>query len=142
MAEAKANKVTKKRQLKKAETVRERSERSVTPKKRRVTQGVSAASKPFRAIGSFIVKVLRPFAFLLVPFKTKPARLVGRVLASILLFRYIRESWRELRQVEWPTARQTIRLTTAVFVFSILFGSIIAVTDYGLDKVFKKVFID
>ncbi|QQS70139.1 preprotein translocase subunit SecE [Candidatus Saccharibacteria bacterium] len=54
---------------------------------------------------------------------------------------YIRASWKELRGVTWPTFRDSVRLTTAVIIFSILFGLMIAVVDYGLDKVFKELFV-
>lgn len=143
MAEAEKQKSVKKRQLKKVETVRQRSERPDEAKKpRRVKKTAGVVSRPFKAIGRIIAFIARPFAFLLIPFKTRPARFVGRIIASILLFKFIRESWHELRQVQWPNARETTRLTIAVFVFSLIFGTIIAITDYGLDKVFRKVFID
>lgn len=143
MAEA-DKKSAKKRQLKKVETVRERASRSDTaqPKRRKVTKAVSKVSIPFRMLWRVIRFIARPFAFLLIPFKTKPARFIGRILSKILLFTFFRESWRELRQVTWPSARETTRLTMAVFVFSLVFGTIIAVTDYGLGKVFKAIFID
>jgi preprotein translocase SecE subunit len=79
---------------------------------------------------------------LLAPFKTRPARFVGRVLAKILFLNYIRNSWRELRQVSWPKRRETIKLTAAVFVFATAFALLIAVVDYGLDKVFKLLLLE
>ncbi len=66
-----------------------------------------------------------------------PFRLLWRVLGLT----YIRASWKELRGVTWPTFRDSVRLTTAVIIFSILFGLMIAVVDYGLDKVFKELFV-
>lgn len=60
-----------------------------------------------------------------------------RFLGRILGLKYIRESWRELRQVTWPTFRESRRLTTAVINFSVIFGLLIAVVDFGLDKIFK-----
>lgn len=142
MAE-KSAKPAKKRQLKKVETVRERVERAGTaPKQRRVKTTASKASRPFRVIGKALAKLLRPLAFILKPFKTRPARFIGRLLASILLLKFFRASWDEVRKVEWPDMRTTLRLTMAVFVFSILFGALIAITDFGLDKIFRKVFID
>lgn len=135
----------KKRQLKKTETVRQRAERvsnEPTSKKRRLKSTAGKAVTPFKAVGRALARIFRPFAFLLKPFKTKPARKIGRFLASVLLLRFIRDSWKELRLVKWPTARETVRLTMAVFIFSILFGILIAITDYGLDKIFRKVFIE
>jgi preprotein translocase SecE subunit len=141
MAEAKSGK---KRQLKRVETVRQRAERGkdTQPKRRHVKRAAGKLTTPFRALWRGICVIARPFAFVLIPFKTRPARFVGRIIAAVLLLKFIRESWAEIRQVKWPTARETVRLTMAVFIFSIIFGAIIAVTDFGLDKIFKKVFID
>lgn len=132
----------KKRQLKKAETVRQRAEKAGVEKKpRRVTRAGKAAAKPVKKLGSFIVRLLRPFRFLLWPFKTRPARFVGRILKKVLLLNYFRESWRELRMVTWPNRRQTIKLTFAVFVFAIFFSVMIGLVDYGLDKLFKQLIL-
>ncbi len=82
-----------------------------------------------------------------------PLRQLGKALTSlgrfrvlrwtgaILLPRYFRHSWRELRLVTWPNRRQSIRLTSAVIIFSIVFGVIIAGVDFGLDKLFKHVIL-
>ncbi len=143
-----ADKTTKgsnpKRQLKKTETVRQRSDRTATiaPKKRRISKSARKVAKPLKFVYKKVAKILSPLAFVLVPFKTKPARKIGRILAAILLLRFFRDSWTELRQVQWPNARETTRLSMAVFVFSIAFGTIVAITDYGLGKIFKKLFID
>jgi preprotein translocase SecE subunit len=137
-----AEKSAKKRQLKKVETVRQRAERSDLPKKRHVKATAGKAGRPFKAVGRAIARISKPFAFVVKPFKTRPLRFVGRILMAVLGLRYIRNAWTEVRQVQWPSARETYRMTVAVFVFSVVFGAIVAVTDYGLDKVFRKVFID
>jgi len=54
---------------------------------------------------------------------------------------YFRNSWRELRLVTWPGRRETWKLTFAVFLFAIIFGVVISITDYGLDKLFRKVLL-
>lgn len=134
----------KKRQLKKTETVRERAVRTSNEpvKQRKIKRAGATAATPIKLVGRGIGKVFRPLGFLLKPFRTRPVRFVGRVLASVLLLRFFRDAWKELRQVQWPNARETARLTMAVFVFSVLFGVLIASVDYGLGKVFRKVFID
>jgi preprotein translocase SecE subunit len=144
IGEIMAEKAKKNRQLKKTETVRERAGRTTNgpQKPRKMRRASSAIITPFKAVWRIAAKALRPLAFLLTPFKTRPMRFIGRVIASILLFRFFRDAWKELRQVQWPNARETVRLSIAVFVFSILFGILIATVDYGLDKVFRKVFID
>lgn len=134
---------TKKRQLKKpVESVRERAAKAAEPKQpRRIHKVRSQTSKPFKAIAKVLKTIFAPFSFVLKPFKTKPLRAVGRFLATVLLLRYVRNSWRELRQVDWPNRRTTWQLTAAVFIFALFFGVIIALSDYGLDKVFKKLII-
>jgi preprotein translocase SecE subunit len=65
---------------------------------------------------------------------------VGRTLARILGFlvpRYFINSWREVRQVTWPGRRETWRLTSAVFIFAIIFGALVAGVDKVLDIIFK-----
>jgi len=71
-------------------------------------------------------------------FNLKAVRFVGRILG----LSYIRTSWGELRQVTWPTFRESRRLTTAVIIFSVIFGALIAVVDYGLDKLFKQILLN
>ena len=64
-----------------------------------------------------------------------------RIIGAILLPRYFRNSWKELRQVTWPNGRESRRLTIAVVLFATVFGLVIALVDYGLDKVFKQVLL-
>lgn len=131
-----------KRQVKPA-TLREKAIESANkkPKTRKVRGAVSVASRPFVWVGRLVARILRPFAFVLIPFKTRPVRAVGRFLASVLLLKYFRNSWKELKLVEWPDARQTFQLTVAVFIFAVFFGAIISVVDFGLDKAFQKLII-
>lgn len=65
-------------------------------------------------------------------------RPVGKLLNK-LAPRYFVNAWRELRQVTWPNRRETWRLTLAVFVFSVVFGALVAGVDKGLDEIFKNV---
>lgn len=124
-----------------AETVREKAvraqEQAVTPvtptKKRRAGKVFGAPLRvlawlghkpPLRQIGHG----LRWF------FTTRIMRFIGRILGV----NYLRESWRELRLVSWPSRRQSRQLTVAVIVFSVIFGGLIALVDIGLDKLFKQ----
>lgn len=56
--------------------------------------------------------------------------------------KFFKLAWQELRQVVWPSRRETIKLTLAVFAFSFVFGIVIALTDYGLDKLFRKLILE
>lgn len=118
--------------------------RKLPTKKGKVVKAKSPrgiAGKVFRPIGQFIKRIARPFRFLLTPFRTRPARFIGRILSKVLLINYFRDSWRELKQVTWPGRRETLQLTFAVFAFALSFGLLIAVVDFGLDKLFKEVLL-
>ena len=133
-----------KRILKKSSpTVRERSNQYSTnaPKKQRVRNTARKITKLIRFLGKIIAKIFRPFRFILRPFKTRPVRFIGRIIAKILFIKYFVESWRELKQVTWPGRRETLQLTFAVFVFAIVFGLMITVVDYGLNKLFEKILL-
>lgn len=137
------DKPKKKRIVKKSETVRQKREKAsqVKPKQRRVRQTVSKANKPAKSVGRFISRIFKPFGFLLRPFKTKPFRAVGRFLYKFLGIGYFINSWKELKQVEWPSRRDTIKLTFAVFVFAIAIAGFVAILDFGLEKVFRQLLI-
>lgn len=70
-------------------------------------------------------------------FLLRPVRFIGRILG----LGYFRSSFQELKEVTWPTWHESRRLTTAVILFSIVFGVLIAVVDYGLDKLFKQLLL-
>lgn len=101
----------------------------------------SRISKFYSSIKRLLGKILSPFSFLLKPFQTKFFKTIWRFLRKILLIDYISSSWTEVRKVEWPNRKETIKLTSAVFIFAIAFGIFVAVIDYGLDKLFKEVIL-
>lgn len=72
-----------------------------------------------------------------------PDNKVGRFLNKRRHFmpRYFSDAWGELKQVTWPTRKETWKLTLAVFMFAIIFGLLVALVDFGLDKLFKKVIL-
>ncbi len=86
-------------------------------------------------------KAIKPAKFAARPFKAKPFRFIGKIISKILFLGYLQASWQELRKVTWPGRRETAQLTIAVFAFAIGFGLLIAVVDYGLDKLFKEVLL-
>lgn len=70
-------------------------------------------------------------------FRLRVIRFIGRLLG----LKFIRDSFREIRQVTWLTWRESRRLTTAVILFAVVFGALIALVDFGLDKLFKQVIL-
>lgn len=129
------------RRVKKVETVRERAARTPVQTQKRSRRVAAKAASPFKAFGRFLGHVLRPLRFLLWPFKTKPMRLLGRILSSILFLRFFRSAWKEVRTVTWPDRRQTWNLTFAVFMFALVFGLIISLVDLGLNKIFRALLL-
>ncbi|HKR81879.1 MAG TPA: preprotein translocase subunit SecE [Candidatus Saccharimonadales bacterium] len=119
----------KRRLLKPTETVREvAAKQEVSASKpRRLTKTRRVGTAPFRGI-AWIFRQLGKF---------KPFRIIGYILVPP----YFRNSWRELRMTTWPTLKQSRQLTTAVMLFAIVFGVLVAGADYGLDKLFKQVLI-
>lgn len=98
------------------ESVRERAEKqakSAKPAKRRVRASAKKVIKPLR--------FLRFFKYIIPP--------------------YFRNSWRELKQVTWPDRKQTWQLTSTVFIFAIIFSLVIGITDFGLEKIFRRILI-
>lgn len=69
--------------------------------------------------------------------RLKGVRFIGRMLG----FGYIRESFKELKLVTWPTFHESMHLTGAVMLFSVIFGILIAIVDFGLDKLFREVLL-
>ena len=132
MADQKPNK----RRLRPAETVRERAEKATqhVPKQRRLRRAQGAVAKPLKGVSNFGRREY---------YLPLPENRLGRFLNKRrhIFPSYFRNSWRELRLVTWPSRRETWKLTFAVISFAVVFGIIIAVTDYGLDKLFRKVLL-
>ena len=54
----------------------------------------------------------------------------------VYLWRYLRDSWRELRQVRWPNAKATWKMVLAVFIYTAIF----MITIFLLDLFFTWLF--
>lgn len=127
----------KKRIIKKSESVRERAAKKAedsgkTTKARRV---VRSASKPLSGASKAGRKEFHPIKL--------PDNKLGALLGKRVRFvpKYFRNAWQEIKLVEWPTARETSKLTFAVIVFALAFGLIVYVVDKGLDKVFRELLL-
>ncbi|MBQ3261076.1 preprotein translocase subunit SecE [Candidatus Saccharibacteria bacterium] len=53
--------------------------------------------------------------------------------------RYLRDSWRELRQVRWPSRKLTWKMVLAVLVYTVLFGALLVVFDILFDFIFSLI---
>ena len=126
----------KRRKVKNPETFRERAIKATTeddkPKKR--TKVRLGAGKLFRPLKNALHAAAN-----FPPFKPlrKPLRIIGLIIFPV----YFRRSWQELKLVTWPGLKQSLRLTWAVLLFAIIFGTAVALVDYGLDAVFKRILL-
>lgn len=132
MAEAK-----KKRVLKKTETVREKATKTsvAVPKTRRLHKATAQVKRPLSAAKRIGGKEYHPVKL--------PDNKVGRFMTKNrrVTPTFFSEAWAEVRQVQWPNRKETTKLTLAVFIFAISFGALIAVVDYGLDKIFHDLLL-
>lgn len=139
MAEAKKSS-KKKRLVKNPETFRQK-----------VVKAAEGNDRPSRKenatslVKQFFVIIFRPLAKLLKkvgslkifrPLK-KPLNILGKIIFPV----YVRNSFKELKYVTWPTWRESIRLTVAVLIFAVIFAAIVAALDYGLDKLFRGILL-
>ncbi|HEY5441922.1 MAG TPA: preprotein translocase subunit SecE [Candidatus Saccharimonadales bacterium] len=118
-----------KRRVKNPETFRERAVKAASDSGKPTKRGAfkAQAGRLIKPVGQ-----VRRTIFDRQPFK---------FIAKIIFPSYFRNSWRELRLVTWPSWRESRRLTFAVLIFAIIFGSVIALVDYGLDKIFKDILL-
>jgi len=117
----------KKRQLKPAQSVRDKALASNVkkPKKTRLSKVSSIIKRPFKKLAKILSKYK-----------------VFRIIARIILPYSLRNSWKELKLVTWPDRRQTLRLTFAVLAFAIVIGAFVATLDYGLSHLFKLILLE
>lgn len=137
MAEAKKRSV---RRVKNPETFREKSLKATvandmpgvaTRIKSRSGKLTNTVWKPIKSLFTRLNKI-QPFKFVFRLF-----RWVGLIIVP----RYVRTSWIELKQVTWPNRLKSKQLTSAVLIFAVVFGTTVAIVDYGLDKLFRHILL-
>lgn len=55
---------------------------------------------------------------------------------------YFKDSYNELKQVEWPNRATSWKLTGTVIVFSAAFAVLTTLLDIGFEKIAKKIFLN
>lgn len=68
---------------------------------------------------------------------TAPFRLIFKPF--FLLGRYIRDSWREIREVRWPNRKATWKMVFAVLLYTFLFALFVTLLDALFTLLFNKV---
>jgi preprotein translocase SecE subunit len=69
----------------------------------------------------------------------KPPFILFRPFCAI--GRYIRDSWRELRQVRWPNRKLTWQLTLAVIIFSVVLALIVLLADWVFQWIVEEIIL-
>lgn len=134
------NSLKAKRRLKNPESFREKiakaSEDKSKPKKVRskVAWPINLLKKIFRPLSSGYQK-LKSIKQL------KPLFIVLAFIGQIIFPKYLRNSFQEIKKVTWPSFEQGRKLTWAVLVFALVFGASVAIVDWGLGKVFKRLLL-
>ena len=59
----------------------------------------------------------------------------------VAFFTYLRDSWREIRQVRWPNRKATWKMVLAVLVYTALFIIIISLLDLFFTWLFSLILI-
>ncbi|MGH7238472.1 MAG: preprotein translocase subunit SecE [Candidatus Saccharimonadales bacterium] len=123
------SKSKKRRLVKSPDTFRERAEKAgqAADKPKRRGRVLSLLFKPLRPLKAPLVKVYR----------WKPINLLSKVIFPP----YLRNSFKELKLVNWPNWQQGRRLTFAVIVFAAVFGAVVALVDAGLSRIFKHILL-
>jgi len=57
----------------------------------------------------------------------------------VYFWRYLRDSWRELRQVRWPNRKATWKMVLAVIVYTVLFVVLISLLDTFFSFLFNLI---
>ncbi len=126
--------------IRKVETVRERNLKASSKAAAKANKPRGRVRRSAAKAGSTVYKPFKkPLRLLSSPFRTKPVRFLGRLIGRILWPKYFRDAYKEVRQVTWPSRKDTLKLTLAVLVFALIFGLAAAGTDYVLDKIIQRI---
>lgn len=134
-----AKKLVRKPRVRKTETIRERTQRATAKAEARAAKPESRFKRLLKKTGRLFSPLKKPLHFITAPLRTRPIRFIGRWIGRILWPRYFRNSYRELRQVHWPTRRETWKMTFAVLVFALVFGLGAAGIDWVLDNAIQRI---
>ncbi len=129
------DKSKKQRTVKKPLTVREHADKKQSDRApRRINRTASSASKPIKAAYRFGKREY---------YLPLPNNKLGRVLNKrrSIVPKFFTEAFQELRQVTWPSRQETTKMTIAVFIFALVFGTMIWVVDIGIENLFRKVLL-
>jgi preprotein translocase SecE subunit len=131
------NKTVRARKVKNPESFRDRATKASVPKNSRIgkLKNIKRVFTPITAAFRRAHAQANNSKFL------RPLRKPLKILGKILLINYITDSFNELKQVTWPSFKQSRKLTVAVLGFAIVFGTVIASVDWVLGKLAKDLLL-
>lgn len=122
--------------LKKTKTsLRDRNLKAAAAKEKphRIRKAASNAVKPVSKIGNALKT-----EFHVLPQSEQPGFFTKSRRATPS---YFVKSIAELKNVTWPGRKETWKLVFAVFAFALTIGVVIALLDFGLEKLFRQVIL-
>jgi preprotein translocase SecE subunit len=128
--------VKKPRRRKTAETVREKADKELkkkqNPKKGKIRAKIH---RPLSSLRRASTKKYHPLK--------APDNKAGKVLNKEVRFvpRFVRESWAEIKLVNWPTKGEAVQKTIAVFGFTIFFIIIVQILDELFSRIVKEIIL-
>ncbi len=114
------------------ETVRERATKQMLPRQPKSSKLRNKIYRPLSVLRQAAIKEFNPVKV------TQNGRM-GRFLSKRfnLVPGFIVNAWKELRQVNWPSRKDALRMTFAVIVFAVVFAIFVQVFGILFEKLFK-----
>jgi preprotein translocase SecE subunit len=116
------------------ETIRERAARQTVVKQPKSSKLISKIHRPLSTLKRAGQKEFHPIKL--------PQNQVGKFLSKRfnLIPGFLVNAWRELRQVNWPSRKDAIKLTFAVIVFAAIFAVFVQIFGILFERLFKYIF--
>ena len=121
------------------------------PKKRKLKDPISfrdklaqkdvPSSNKTSKFKKFKSKIGEPFQKITKIKAIKPLFIAMHLIGLVIYPKYIRNSFKELKDVTWPKFGDSLKLTYAVIIFAVIFGAAVALVDLGLGKIFKVILL-
>jgi preprotein translocase SecE subunit len=91
--------------------------------------------KVFASIKKFFAKITAPIR------NTKVWKWLRKHILKSPFRGYFVSSWKEVQQVTWPDRKTSVKLTSVVLAFTLIFVVFTTALDYGFEKLAKEIFL-
>jgi preprotein translocase SecE subunit len=121
------------RRHKAPETVRERAAKQLGQPRLKDSKLKAKMYRPLSTLRRIAQKEFNPIR---VP-QNRWGRVLGKRFNLIPLF--LANAWKELRQVNWPSRKDALRLTFAVVVFAVAFAIFVQIFGFLFERLIKYI---